>query len=354
MKDEGLMEKMRHMQTEEEDTVDPFFQQSMLRYTYAIGAFFVCIAKIGLITPTEVTLVGVVACAGGILVGIESETLCVGIVTCAMATYVAWQKMQEPLLPPAETKGPVLSPSKFRLFELVSITATSHDTKLLRFALPSPEVELGLPIGRHVTVRAFVNNEKVMRAYTPCSPPSQKGSFDLLIKEYELGRLTPHLCALTVGAKVEIRGPTGNFKYSPNMVKDFGFICAGSGLTPMLQIIQAITHDESDLTNMSLLYQNREERDILLKPKLDQLLEQYGGKNGKLRAKYALSRAPEGWEAADPRHISGYIAEATLREELPPPGPTTKIGICGPSGFNKSIVATLKQLGYTDAEIKVF
>jgi cytochrome-b5 reductase len=288
-----------------------------------------------------------------------------GIGTCAY-TMVAIgnqkSKEQEALptagqtalpLSAADAKGPVLSPSKFRLFELVKLTTTSHDTKLLRFALPNG-VDLGLPIGRHLTVRAVIDGQKVMRPYTPCSLPSQKGFFELLIKEYELGRLTPHLCALAPGAKVEMRGPTGNFKYAPNMVKDFGFVCAGSGITPMIQIILAITHNENDHTNMSLLYQNREERDILLKTELDSLLEEHGREKGKLRAKYALSRAPKGWETSNSRHITGYITKASLQKDLPPPGPTTKIGICGPSGFNKSIVAALKQLGYSDTELKVF
>jgi cytochrome-b5 reductase len=156
---------------------------------------------------------------------------------------------------------------------------------------------------------------------------------------------------------VEMRGPTGNFKYTPNMVKDFGFICAGSGITPMMQVILAITHDGEDHTNMTLLYQNREERDILLKQELDALLAIHGGggeHGGRLRAKFALSRPPPSWEEAHERNISGYIEMATIKNELPPPGPSTKIGVCGPSGFNKSIVATLHSLGYTDAEIKVF
>ncbi len=106
---------------------------------------------------------------------------------------------------------------------------------------------------------------------------------------------------------------------------------------------------------MILLYQNREERDILLKQELDALLAVHGRReHGRLRAKFALSRPPPSWEEAHERNISGYIEMATIKNELPPPGPSTKIGVCGPSGFNKNIVATLHSLGYTDAEIKVF
>ena len=67
----------------------------------------------------------------------------------------------------------------FRLSERIEI---SHNTRILRFALPSPEHRLGLPCGKHVFVYAKVDEETVMRAYTPISSDDDLGRLDLLVK----------------------------------------------------------------------------------------------------------------------------------------------------------------------------
>lgn len=51
-----------------------------------------------------------------------------------------------------------------------------------RFALPSPEATLGLPIGQHISVQAEIGGKQIMRSYTPTSSDDDKGHFDLLIK----------------------------------------------------------------------------------------------------------------------------------------------------------------------------
>ena len=55
---------------------------------------------------------------------------------------------------------------------------------------------LGLPIGRHVSVRAKIGENNVMRAYTPCSSPYQVGYFEILLKAYEMGKMSTYLHSL--------------------------------------------------------------------------------------------------------------------------------------------------------------
>lgn len=51
-------------------------------------------------------------------------------------------------------------------------------------------------------------------------------------------------------------------------------IAGGSGITPMLQIIQAIHKDLEDTTEVYLLYANNTENDILMRGQLDALAKQ--------------------------------------------------------------------------------
>jgi cytochrome-b5 reductase len=42
---------------------------------------------------------------------------------------------------------------------------------------------------------------------------------------------------LKVGQEISMRGPKGNFNYTPNMCSAIGMIAGGTGITPMLQVI---------------------------------------------------------------------------------------------------------------------
>jgi cytochrome-b5 reductase len=41
---------------------------------------------------------------------------------------------------------------------------------------------------------------------------------------------------LKIGQEMAVRGPKGNFNYTPNMCRAIGMIAGGTGITPMLQV----------------------------------------------------------------------------------------------------------------------
>lgn len=65
---------------------------------------------------------------------------------------------------------------------LIKKDKISHDTRRFRFGLPTPGHVLGLPIGQHVHLTAKINDEVVIRAYTPVSSDDDKGYVDLVVK----------------------------------------------------------------------------------------------------------------------------------------------------------------------------
>lgn len=47
----------------------------------------------------------------------------------------------------------------------------SHDTRKFRFKLPGPPgVQLGLPVGLHVLLGAYIGDQLIVRPYTPIGP----------------------------------------------------------------------------------------------------------------------------------------------------------------------------------------
>lgn len=132
-----------------------------------------------------------------------------------------------------------------------------------------------------------------MRSYTPISGDHQPGFFDLLIKSYPTGNISKYMAGLAVGQTIRVRGPRGAFVYTPNMVRHFGMVAGGTGITPMLQVIRAIVRGRAagDRTEVDLIFANVTPADILLKEDLDALMQEDKG----IRVHYVLDKPPEGW-----------------------------------------------------------
>lgn len=126
----------------------------------------------------------------------------------------------------------------------------------------------------------------VQRAYTPVSSASATGHIDLLIKLYLAnetwrngGKMTTGFNELELGDEIEFKGPLGSFTYLERglcrwrgverKVNTFGMICAGSGITPILQVVREIVDGDArsgsshqDLPKVWCVDSNRKEEDI--------------------------------------------------------------------------------------------
>jgi cytochrome-b5 reductase len=102
------------------------------------------------------------------------------------------------------------------------------------------------------------------------------------------------MASLIVGQTIKVRGPKGAMVYTPNMVRNFGMIAGGTGITPMLQIIRAVIRGRptGDKTQIDLIFANVNPEDILLKEDLDELAKEDKG----FRVYYVLNNPPEKWD----------------------------------------------------------
>jgi cytochrome-b5 reductase len=163
---------------------------------------------------------------------------------------------------------------------------------------------LGLPIGQHISIGATLpvvdatsgetKQKEIVRSYTPISGDHQPGHFDLLIKSYPTGNISKYMASLTVGQTIKVKGPKGAMVYQPNLVRHFGMISGGTGITPMLQIIRAVIRGRKtgDKTEIDLIFANVNREDILLKEDLDELAKEDAG----FRVYYVLNNPPENWD----------------------------------------------------------
>ncbi|CAH0033268.1 unnamed protein product [Clonostachys rhizophaga] len=245
-------------------------------------------------------------------------------------------------------KGQILHRDEFRDLQLVKKTRVSGNVSIYRLALPKPSDTLNLPIGQHISLRALLpgNPKPVIRSYTPISLPDAVGYMDLMVKTYPHGNMSKYLDTMQIGEKVEVRGPKGVMVYQPNMVRAIGMIAGGTGITPMLQIIRAITNNrpkangKGDKTQIHLIYANVQYEDILLKDELDELVL----KDENLNVHYVLNKPPKDWEGG-----IGYVTEDMVTKHLPTPSDDVKLLLCGPLPMVGAVKQFVESLGFHKA-----
>lgn len=247
----------------------------------------------------------------------------------------------------------------------------------LRFSLPSKHHILGLPIGCHISLSAYVpichsadETKYVSRQYTPVTTDyEEKGYFDLIVKVYRKnehpyfpdgGLMSQYLEILPLGATIDVKGPAGRIKYMEAgrfligservSVKHVGMIAGGTGITPMYQLIRHVveTRQGRDSLGLSLLYANQHPGDILLRTELETF---HNSASKQFELAYTVDRLEkdEKWSG----HM-GFVSEAMIRECMPPPSEDVLLLLCGPAPMIKSVRCILQSLGYREDRIYAF
>ena len=233
----------------------------------------------------------------------------------------------------------VLDPRQWRPFTLTRKDEVAPHVYCFVFALPNTDDTMGLPTGQHIALRATINGQSVSRSYTPVSNNSDTGRIELLIKIYPNGAMTRYLEDMQIGQTIDIRGPKGAMQYSRQYAKHIGMIAGGTGITPMYQLIRTICEDPSDNTQISLLYANKTENDILLRTELDTFAQKCPEK---LQVRYVLSHADEKWTG-----YKGFINGDVIERYIAPAAEENRVLLCGPPPMLAAMKKVLQGMGWT-------
>ncbi|UNI22070.1 hypothetical protein JDV02_007993 [Purpureocillium takamizusanense] len=242
----------------------------------------------------------------------------------------------------------------------------SADSRVFRFRLDHEEQQIGLPVGQHLMMRLRdpATREAIIRAYTPISEGTDTGILDVLVKVYydtperKGGRMTQALDALPLGHFVDFKGPVGKFEYlghgrcsvggKPRDVRRFNMVCGGSGVTPIFQVLRALTKDARDPTECVLLDGNRVEEDILCRVQLDAFTD---AAKHRCRLVHTLTRPSETWAGRTGRMDRALVEEEIGACEVPG---RDMVLVCGPAAMEKSVHEILTSLGWPDDDILFF
>jgi len=265
--------------------------------------------------------------------------------------------------------------------KLVHKAALSADTRLLRFALPASAPLLGLPLGKHVRVycknpnhgagRAWNNHadaecarDTIERNYSPIE--AGVGYFSIVIKVYgrcerfpDGGKMSQWLDRLAIGDDVDVAGPfglveyagLGAFKKGGRDIKatQLALLAGGTGITPLMPILEAIHATAAapgNVQRVSVVFANRTEADILFRARLDAI----AAKDARFKVYHTLQTPPAAaWNGG-----VGYMDEAMMRAQLPPPADDTVVLVCGPPAMLASCKPGLAAAGYKKESVIEF
>ncbi|KAL1504311.1 hypothetical protein AB1Y20_010718 [Prymnesium parvum] len=237
----------------------------------------------------------------------------------------------------------------------------NHDTTRYTFELPG-EQALQLPVCASLLVQAPSSSnfewsgQIEERPYTPISSTDFVGSFELLVKRYEGGTVSQYLHSLHLGSMVKFRHTAHELhvQFPFEGKATFSLICAGTGITPMFQILVKLMTNPGDEREVVLLYGSKSVQDILLKDELADLVRKYPSR---LRVVHVVGNrpteaSPKGW-VSTPTYMaeSGWIDEEKIAKYAYPPSADTLVCVCGPSPVYDSLCGPREQPSLREGSI---
>ncbi|OJJ17885.1 oxidoreductase [marine bacterium AO1-C] len=189
--------------------------------------------------------------------------------------------------------------------------------------------------GQFLTLIFDIEGESVRRAYSLCSAPGIDANPAVTVKRVEGGKVSNHINDnIKAGDTIEVMAPAGVFttEITKKNKRHVVLFAGGSGITPMMSLMQSILNTESS-SIVSLVYANRDENSIIFKKKIEDLKAKYGKQ---LNIVHVLENPPAGWDGhkgmLNPDLVQTILK--SLPKKLFKP---REYFMCGPGGMMEQI-----------------
>lgn len=194
--------------------------------------------------------------------------------------------------------------------------------------------------GQYIVLEVNIKDHVYKRAYTISSSPKNLKKYEITVEKVRNGLVSSYLVdEIKEHAKVIIHGPFGEFTYQPlRDQSDILALVGGSGITPIMSLARAIV-DEKEECNLTIIYGEKSERDLLFKKELDELAK----KSEKINVQYVLS------DEQNSVYDTGFISKELIQKY--------EIGkysyfVCGPIHFYHHLNEIFKELDIPNKYIR--
>jgi ring-1,2-phenylacetyl-CoA epoxidase subunit PaaE len=201
--------------------------------------------------------------------------------------------------------------------------------------------------GQYINLKLTLDGQEIRRAYSICSSP-ESGELRIAIKEVKNGTFSAFANSkLKAGDTLEVGTPEGKFTFEPETgrLRNYAAFAAGSGITPVLSIIQSVLNSEPKSTFV-LVYGNKTPEETIFHKQLHDLQLKYVGR---FFVHFVYSQANVEHE------LFGRIDKSTVNFVLNNKHAALqfdKFYLCGPEEMINSVSSILKEKNYKDSAIK--
>lgn len=201
--------------------------------------------------------------------------------------------------------------------------------------------------GQYINIKYSQDGKEIRRAYSICSSPTS-GELRVAIKAVSDGYFSRIANEkLKEGDRIEVGVPEGKFTFEPkpDNQRNYAAFAAGSGITPVMSIIQAVLEGEPNSTFV-LVYGNKSPEDTIFYKKLHDLQLQYVGR---FFVHYVFSQA----KAED--SVFGRIERSTVNFVIKNKHASltfAKYYLCGPEEMIATVSGVLKEQNVPEKDIK--
>lgn len=163
----------------------------------------------------------------------------------------------------------------FHKLTVKNIRQETPDCVSIAFDIPKDlEEDFRFTQGQNVTIRTHLDDNR--RSYSICSSPLED-ELRVAVKKVENGIFSTYATnVLKVGDTLEVMPPAGSFytEVKATNKKEYLFIAAGSGITPVISIIKTILLTENE-SNVTLVYGNKNTSSIIFKEAIEALKDKH-------------------------------------------------------------------------------
>ena len=235
------------------------------------------------------------------------------------------------------------------------VRADTDDAVVVTFDLPDALADtFRFSAGQYLTLRQHVDGSDLRRSYSICSGVDDHG-LSVAVRKVAGGAFSNWVNdALRAGDDIEVMPPQGTFHViapesadTPRRGREFLFIAAGSGITPILSIMKTVLAREPHC-HCTLIYGNRMQSTTMFKEDLEDLKNLY---MTRVVLHHVFSR-----EQTDAPMSSGRLDREKIGEVV-----RTLVGvdsidhafICGPHQMNDEAYAALLEEGLAAERIHI-
>ncbi|HBI00416.1 MAG TPA: ferredoxin--NADP reductase [Flavobacterium sp.] len=238
--------------------------------------------------------------------------------------------------------------STFYKLAVKEITRETPEAVSVLFQVPAElQANYRFVAGQYINLKLTLDGNEIRRAYSICSTP-ESGELRIAIKSIKNGYFSKFANEqLTVGKVLEVGTPEGKFTFEPDAarLKNYAAFVAGSGITPVMSILQTVLEKEPNSTFV-LVYGNKSSNETIFYNQLHDLQLKYVGR---FFVHYVFSQ-----QKADDQ-LFGRIEKSTVNFVLKNKHKEKefdKFYLCGPEEMINTVSNVLKENNVKEKDIK--